>query len=109
MNGDHILAAYEAIARIAGQMLNAARAGDWEQLVRFGADYRAQTERLRQLEDGAPRDIAHERRKAELIRGALEDDARVRRLVEPWLANLLTLIGNSRQQQQLLHAYRSMD
>jgi flagellar protein FliT len=107
MDGDQILVLYEAIARLTGQMLAAARNGDWEQLVSIGQDCSAQTARLRKIEDGLPRDAAHLRRKTELIHGALDDDARIRELVNPWLTQLAALIGNTRHQQQLHHAYRA--
>ena len=56
----------------------------------------------------ASRDTDFQRRKAQLIRGILDDDAHIRVLVEPWLAQLSTLIGSTRQQARLHQAYDAL-
>jgi hypothetical protein len=42
-----------------------------------------------------------------LIRGVLDDDAEIRLLVEPWLAQLADLIGHTGHQRRLSQAYRA--
>ena len=56
-----------------------------------------------------PDDDDYRSRKAALIRGILDADAEIRLLVEPWLAQLSMLIGNTQQQSRLQHAYHAGD
>jgi len=107
MNGDQILAVYETISRLTRQMLAAARDSNWERLVALEKDCSAQIARLDGNGDGVTRDLDYQRRKASLIRRILDDDAEIRLLVEPWLAQLSVLIGNTRQQARLHRAYRA--
>ena len=105
MNGNQILAIYEEISRTTGQMLAAARSDDWDGLVALEKDCSGMFARLFEAEDGAPRDAEFQRRKGELIRGVLADDAQIRLLVEPWLVQLTAMIGSTRQQNRLSRAY----
>ena len=107
MNGNHILAIYENISRKTRQMLAAARGDDWDGLVALEKDCSAMFAQLFETEDGAVRDAEFQRRKGELIRGVLADDAQIRLLVEPWLAQLNAMIGSTRQQSRLNHAYEA--
>jgi flagellar protein FliT len=105
MNGDHILAIYESIARLTQLMLAAARAKQWDLLVDLEKDCSAQFARLFSGDDNRPRDAGFQRRKTDLICRVLDDDAEIRLMVEPWLADLSALIGNTHQQQRLGQAY----
>ena len=105
MNGNQILAIYEEISRTTGQMLAAAHSDDWDGLVALEKDCSGMFARLFEVEDGAPRDAEFQRRKGELIRGVLADDAQIRLLVEPWLVQLTAMIGSTRQQNRLSRAY----
>ena len=65
------------------------------------------TAQVRDIEK-APNSVAEYRqRKAELIRGILADDARIRALVEPRLEALFVLLGATRQKQKLQRAYQA--
>lgn len=105
MDGDHILSIYEGVSRLTRQMLAAARRSDWDQLVALEKHCSALFAQLFAIKDERPRSAEFQRRKSELICGVLDDDAQIRLLVEPWLANLSALIGNTRQQQRLGQAY----
>ena len=105
MSADTILAIYEDISRITRQMLEAARSDDWDQLVDLEKNCSARFAHLFELEDGSARDDEFRRRKGELIRDVLRDDAQIRLLVEPWLAHLSAMIGTTRQQGRLNQAY----
>ena len=105
MDSTQILTIYEEMARLTRHMLLAARAADWDRLVTCEKACAAQFALLFAGESDQPRDAAFQRRKAELIRGMLDDDAQVRRLADPWLAQLSSLIGNTRQQSRLHRTY----
>ena len=107
MDGDHILIIYSSIADLTGQMLAAARLGAWDTLIALEKACSAHFARLLADEDGRARDAEHQRRKGELIRGVLDDDAQIRLLVEPWQAQLAALIGHNGQQRRLRQTYES--
>jgi flagellar protein FliT len=107
MSDDQILLTYESISRVTKQMLAAARGGDWDALVRLERDCSAHFARLFSGEDERPRSAEFQSRKAQLIRSVLDDDARIRLLVEPWLEQLSALLCHSGQQRRLAQAYRA--
>ncbi|MCE9638738.1 MAG: flagellar protein FliT [Betaproteobacteria bacterium] len=107
MNDELILATYESISRLTRQMLAAARNGDWDGLVRHERECSGLFARLMNGEDQRPRGTDFQRRKAELIRGVLDDDAEIRLLVEPWMANLAILLGHAGRQRRLSQTYQS--
>jgi len=108
-DGKIILGEYEVIASLTRRMLDAARRSEWDTLIELERDC---GQHFAQLLDGStvqPDDDAYRSRKAALIRGILNDDAEIRLLVEPWLAQLSQLIGNTHQQNRLHRAYRSAE
>lgn len=85
---------YEAIARATQRMLDAARAADWASFARCERDCAACIERIEQL--GAPDvvlDANGRRRRFDLLRSVLRDDAEIRDLTQPWLGRVDRCIG----------------
>jgi flagellar protein FliT len=83
-----LLSYYEAIERASADMLNAARAGDWEQVVKIEG---ACVLLISQLQQAAKHDSLSgtaAQRKARLMHRILINDAEVRNLAEPWLDQL---------------------
>ena len=90
---------YGSIAVKSGQMLDAAKNGDWPRLMAIEQDCRALAATLKRAEDGAAcPDALYLERKAELIRKVLADDAEIRKFTEPWMTRLDTYLGNARQE-----------
>ena len=108
MDSHHILAIYEEVSCLTRHMLLAAREGDWDQLIAHEKDCAARFAPLFMHEGDQPRDAEFQQRKAELIRGMIDDDAQIRMLVEPWLGRLSELIGSTQQQSRLHQAYGDM-
>lgn len=106
MENTQIIAIYEEASRLTRDMLAAAHAGDWDRLVAYEKQCAAKLAPLIADQPEQPPTAAFLQRKAELIRDVLDGDAEIRHLVEPWLAQLSALIGNSRQQSRLHHTYR---
>ena len=101
-----ILDTYQDIAAVTGRMLDAARGARWDELIELERDCGALFSRLAQLDAGdAPHGIEFQRRKAELVRRVLDDDAAIRLLVDPWLAELQALLGQAARRQRLDAAY----
>lgn len=105
MTSEEIIGTYENILAVTAQMLDAARDADWDLLVNREQECRQLVESL--MDTRNENDIALEpqvrRRKVEIIRKVLADDAEICNLTEPWmqrLQHLLTSVGRERK----LHA-----
>ena len=107
----HILDTYGLVSVKSGEMVEAAKASDWDRLIQLEQDCRALIDTLRRDDTAAvkaPRpDRGYIQRKYELIRKVLSDDAQVRRYSEPWMEQLQVFLGSTRQEQRLQRAYDS--
>ncbi|MFM0741648.1 flagellar protein FliT [Paraburkholderia xenovorans] len=84
-------ARYEAIAAISRRMLTAARRALWNDLVHLQEEYRHLVETLSDAEIDVKLDDSERLRKYALIRQILADDAAIRDLANPRMANLSAL------------------
>jgi flagellar protein FliT len=84
---DRFLDCYEAIAIATRRKLDAARACDWPAFDAGERECHTWMERVERLGDPlAVLDSTGRRRRMELLRGVLRDDAALRELLQPWLA-----------------------
>ena len=109
MLGELIISEYQKIATLTQRMLAAARQSEWDTLIELERDCGEHFSRVIESSHAQPDDDDFRSRKAALIRGILDADAEIRLLVEPWLAQLSVLIGNTQQQSRLQHAYHAGD
>ena len=108
MDEQQTLVTYERIAGLIGQMLAAAEGSQWDRLTALEEECSALFAPLVTAPDRpAPASAEYRQRKAELIRGILADDARIRALVEPRLEALSVLLGATRQRQKMQRAYQA--
>jgi flagellar protein FliT len=77
---------YEAIAALSGQMLVAARSGEWGELKSMQVAYRQLVDRLKEVDSGSELDETAKARKLDLVKRILADDAAIRDLTSPSLA-----------------------
>lgn len=88
-----LLEYYEDIARASRSMLRAARSGDWDEVVRLEDRCKALISTLKAAPSGAllfkPSD---QRRRMQLLRSILSDDAEIRGRSDPWIKELEHLI-----------------
>jgi flagellar protein FliT len=98
-----LLPYYEAIERASADMVAAARAGNWDRVVKLEGACVLLITQLRHAADqaAAPSDpqVAQQaaRTKSRLMQRILVNDAEVRQLAEPWLGELEdSLAGRSR-------------
>lgn len=96
---------YEAIAKVVGEMLSAARADQWNTLIQLQEQYTALVDSLRPVDASFDLDEAQRARKHELIRRILADDAAIRDLITPRLARLSALLASSRHTRALQEMY----
>ncbi|MDH4190148.1 MAG: flagellar protein FliT [Betaproteobacteria bacterium] len=83
-----VISCYEAIARASSNMLAAAREADWQRLIEAEADCARHVQELRRLGSGTAMSEAGRRRRVAILRQVLAEDAEVRALTQPWLAQL---------------------
>ena len=92
-----LLPRYEAVAAGSARMLDAARAGCWEDLVSAEQSCAAQIRELQVLEAQAQlgTDATANRDRISILRRILEHDAESRRLTQSWLSGLERMLRNS--------------
>jgi flagellar protein FliT len=88
-----LIRCYETIADASRRMLGAARADDWDEVARLEARCRELIAELRMAARTQRLGAAEQRRRVELLRGILADDAEMRVRSEPWLRQLERLIA----------------
>jgi flagellar protein FliT len=96
---------YEEVARVVGEMLSAARADQWNTLIKLQESYTALVDSLRPVDAGFDLNETQRARKHELIRRILLDDAAIRDLITPRLARLSALLASNRHTKQLQEMY----
>jgi flagellar protein FliT len=87
-----VLTYYEAIERASADMLDAARAGDWNQVVKLEGACVLLISQLKQAAREAPLAADEARVKSRIMQRILLNDAEVRHLAEPWLPELSRLL-----------------
>jgi flagellar protein FliT len=98
-----LIAHYEAIAQASHAMLAAARAEDWVRVGALEDECRALIARLQADAQGVALGAAEQRRRVQLLRDILADDAEIRARSEPWLQELETLFARGRAQPRPGH------
>ena len=83
-----VLAYYEAIEKASADMLDAARAGDWDQVVKLEGACVLLISQLKQAARELPLQQEEARVKSRIMQRILVNDAEVRHLAEPWLHDL---------------------
>lgn len=99
---DKLIDYYKAIEQGSRQMLEAAKADDWDQVVRFESACAVLIEQLRERAGGAELAPAERQEKAQIMQRILKIDAQMRSLAEPWLQQVDYLYVQA-PQTQLLH------
>jgi flagellar protein FliT len=87
---------YDAIARASQLMLEAARHSDWDEVSRQEERCRILIAALKAASLEAPLRPADNRRRMDLLRRILADDAEIRGRADPWLKQLERLISSPR-------------
>jgi flagellar protein FliT len=104
MNNHEMLAVYEAMVGLTGQMVQAAEDSNWERLVLLEQECAACLRRLRDIEPQALAGAARAQ-KVDAIRKMLDHDRKIRDLTMPWMAKLSSLIKNTGNERRLASAY----
>ena len=78
---------YKAIEQSSEGMLDAARAEDWDDVVRFEGACAVLIEQLRDRARSEELSLAQLAEKARIMQRILHNDAQIRDLTEPWIAH----------------------
>nr|WP_315465649.1 flagellar protein FliT [uncultured Rhodoferax sp.] len=79
---------YKAIEDSSAKMLEAAKAEDWDGVMRFEGACAVLIEQLRQRAGSEELDAASKAEKTRIMQRILRNDAQIRYLAEPWLAHV---------------------
>ena len=105
MDSQEIISLYETVAEITDQMLEAARARDWERLVSLESRCASHVQTLREGEKPVALTGVVRERKVIIIKKILSDDREIRNITEPWMAQLSNLINSTNTERKLVQAY----
>jgi flagellar protein FliT len=106
MNNQEILAIYQNVAHITGQMLSAASNEEWDQFTELEKRCSEQVKSLQQNENPLqPLSETARSTKVSLIKKILEDDRRIREITEPWMARLSLMMKSVGREKKLAQAY----
>ena len=92
-----LLSYYEAIEQASCDMLAAAKAGDWDAVVRLEGACVLLISQLKHAARAKPLDQDAARTKARIMQRILVNDAEIRHLAEPWLQDLDELMAGKRK------------
>ena len=92
-----LIGRYEEVARLSRGMLAAAQREDWDEVARLEAQCQLLIDYLKRAARIEPLSPLEQRRRIELLRDILQDDAQIRVRAEPWLLELERLIGAPRR------------
>jgi len=100
MKTNTLIEYYRAIEAASSQMLEAAKADDWDGVVRLEGTCAVLIEQLRFASTTQELPAAYRAEKAGIMRRILANDAQIRYLAEPWMAHFEKKFEGL---QQILH------
>lgn len=109
MNAADIVATYESAWMLTRRMRDAAKGGQWDELISLERERYALIKYLMAEDDGVLSDMARNARKAELIRNILDYDAMTRSLSEAWMVELRQMLSSIGTEKKLSNAYASFE
>lgn len=89
----NLLSYYEAIEHASLDMLQAARTGDWDRVVKLEGACAVLIARLKHAASEHPMGPSEQALKTRIMQRILVNDAEIRNLAEPWLNELGQMVG----------------
>ena len=96
---------YEEMSLLSSRMVDAARAGDWDNLIELEHGVASLRDTLMATPEDSNALTTDLDRRRSLIQRILEDDAEVRRHTEPWMEHVRKYLGNSARRHDVEKAY----
>ena len=88
----NLLTYYEAIEKASADMLDAARAGNWEHVIKLEGACVLLISQLKNAARGSQLSVDESQLKSRIMQRILVNDAEIRNLAEPWLDDLDRLL-----------------
>ncbi|MEY2842207.1 MAG: hypothetical protein RI920_244 [Pseudomonadota bacterium] len=100
LTGD-LLNYYEAIEHASQDMLSAARAGDWDTVVKLEGACAVLIAQLKHAAEEHPMNPDEIALKSRIMQRILVNDAEIRNLAEPWISDLSHMMGGTTDPQKM--------
>ena len=88
-----LLSYYEAIERASADMLDAARTGNWDHVIKLEGACVLLISQLKNAARGSALSGEESQLKSRIMKRVLVNDAEIRHLAEPWIDDLDQMIG----------------
>jgi len=98
---------YKEICALSAQMVEAARANDWAQLVNLERNVASLRDGLIGEDDNMSLSLQERDLKRGLIQRILDDDAEIRRHTEPWMEQVRRFLGGRSTRERVERTYGS--
>lgn len=96
-----LLSYYEAIETASHDMLEAARCGDWDTVVRLEGACAVLISQLKHAANAYPLGSDELTLKSRIMQRILVNDAEIRHLAEPWINDLSRMLGGNTDPSQM--------
>lgn len=101
----HLYLSYQKLVEKSNMMLRLATEGLWDELIASEMDYVNAVQKIAQLtRESEPSDIAQEQLRP-LLRAVLDNESKVKRLLQARMDELSKLVGQSSIQKSVMSAY----
>lgn len=105
MSAADVIRNYESLSSLTARMRDAAANGEWETLISLEQQCSRHVDAMKPADIATTLDEYSRRRKIELIKKILDDDADIRSRTQAWMAQLQRLIQSGQQEQRLHSVY----
>jgi flagellar protein FliT len=99
------IAQYNSLSGLLATMVSAAEKGDWDQVAGMEATCKPIIEQIKSASLDERLSDEQRRQKIQVIKQILRDDARLRELANPWLAQLQGVLQQTRKGRDAIQAY----
>lgn len=107
MSSSQVIANYESLSALTGQMLQAAKDEQWDQLVELENQSSNLIAAMKRLDAEVALDAVAELRKKQLIQKILADHAEISTLTLAWISELGQITQSLHHEKRLQKAYGS--
>ncbi len=90
---NNLLSYYEAIEKASADMLDAARSGNWDHVIKLEGACVLLISQLKNAARGGGLSSEENQLKSRIMKRVLVNDAEIRHLAEPWLEDLDQMMG----------------
>lgn len=105
MGAPQVIANYESLVALTGQMNEAAKQGEWDLLIDLEQQCSRQITAMKPVDAAVALDEPTRQHKIKLIKGILANDAEIRNRTQVWMAQLQRILHSNQQEQKLNQAY----